>query len=142
MTLKLVNFALLIGFPISWFLPLAHAGLLPFFDLDSISVISGVLALWEKDILLAIVVALFAMVAPVLKTALLSAVQFRLVKPRALPLIEILGKLAMADVFLIAIYIMIAKGIGVGRIEVGWGLYVFTALVLISIAVTHMSKPK
>ncbi len=140
--LRFVNLALLILFPVSWFTPLARAGLLPFFNLDEISVISGVLSLWEKDVLLALLVAFFAMVAPVVKTLALAAVQFRLLKARALPLIEIIGKLAMADVFLIAIYVMMAKGIGVGRIEIGWGLYFFTALVLVSMAVTHMSKSR
>ena len=43
------------------------------------------------------------------------------------------GKLAMADVFLIALYITLTKGIGVGRIEVAWGLYLFTACIFASL---------
>jgi hypothetical protein len=39
----------------------------------------------------------------------------------------------MADIFLIALYIVIAKGVGVGRLETGWGLYLFTACVLLSL---------
>ncbi|MEO0990507.1 MAG: paraquat-inducible membrane protein A, partial [Pseudomonadota bacterium] len=42
--IKLLNLSLLILFPISWFAPLMRAGLLPFFDLDEISVISGLQA--------------------------------------------------------------------------------------------------
>ncbi len=140
--LKIANFALLIAFPISWFLPLTKAGLLPYFDLDDISIITGIQALWEEDKTLAILTALFAMVAPILKTAMLSALQFNLLKQRAMPLIEILGKLAMADVFLIALYIVIVKGVGIGRVETAWGLYVFTSLVLLSMAIAYLSKPK
>ena len=35
------------------------------------------------------------------------------------PAIAILGKLAMADIFLIALYVVLAKGVGVGRVEIG-----------------------
>jgi uncharacterized paraquat-inducible protein A len=60
-----------------------------------------------------------------------------------LPALEFLGKLAMADVFLIALYIVIVKGIGLARIEVAWGLYLFSACVLASIMVGYSTqKPK
>ena len=42
---------------------------------------------------------------------------------------------------LIAVYIVIVKGVGIGRVETEWGLYFFTALVMASIAVTHLTKP-
>ncbi|QHQ34833.1 paraquat-inducible protein A [Algicella marina] len=142
LTLKLANLALLIAFPVSWFLPLTKAGLLPYFDLDSISIVTGIQVLWEEDKALALLTALFAMVAPIMKTAMLSMVQFNLLKRRAMPLIEVTGKLAMADVFLIALYIVIVKGVGVGRVETAWGLYVFTALVLLSMLIAYLSKPR
>ena len=46
----------------------------------------------------------------------------------------------MADVFLIALYIVLAKGVGVGRVETAWGLYLFTFCVLASMLITHMTK--
>ncbi|MEM9268086.1 MAG: paraquat-inducible protein A, partial [Pseudomonadota bacterium] len=61
---------------------------------------------------------------------------------RALPVIEVLGKLAMADVFLIALYIVVTKGVGIGKVETAYGLYVFTALVLASMALAHLEKRK
>lgn len=140
MILKGLNLSLLILFPVSWFAPLAKAGLLPFFELDSVSIITGVQVLWEDDLILALLVAFFAMVAPILKTALLAGVHFNAVKPRALPALGILSKLAMTDVFLIAVYIMLAKGVGVGRVETAWGLWFFTGCVLLSIAVTHFTR--
>ena len=142
MPLKLANLALLVLFPVSWFLPLATARLLPLFGRDEISILSGVQSLWDSDRALAILVALFAMVAPLLKTLALSALQFNLIKPRALPVIEVLGKLAMADVFLIALYIVVTKGVGIGKVETAYGLYVFTALVLASMALAHLEKRK
>jgi uncharacterized paraquat-inducible protein A len=51
-----------------------------------------------------------------------------------------MGKLAMADVFLIALYITLSKGIGVGRIETAWGLYLFTGCVLASIAIGYLTE--
>ena len=137
--LRLANLALLVLFPIAWFAPLLRAGLLPFFDLDAISVVSGLQALWEKDVALALLVTVLAIFAPYLKTIGLALVQFDLASPRLLPALSLLGKLAMADIFLIAIYIVLAKGVGVGRVETGWGLYLFTLCVLASLAISHLT---
>src|SRR6056297_392312 len=129
--LRLANLALLILFPIAWFAPLMHAGLLPLFGLSEISVISGMQALWESDVALALLVTAFALFAPYLKTIGLALVHFDLLQDRTLPVLSWIGKLAMADVFLIALYIVVFKGVGVGRIETGWGLYLFTACILV-----------
>lgn len=141
MLLRLTNLALLVAFPVAWFAPLLKAGLLPFFELSEISVLSGLVALWEKDIFLAIIVTLFALIAPYGKTIGLALVHAGRSGPRMLKALGVLGKLAMADIFLIALYIVVAKGVGVGRLEVGWGLYLFTACVLVSLACTIMTKP-
>lgn len=138
--LKYANLSLLVLFPLAWFAPLLKAGLLPFFRLSEISVISGIQALWEKDIFLAIVVSLLALAAPLIKVIATALIQFGLASPRIKPVLIHLGRLAMADVFLIAIYIVVAKGVGVGRLETGWGLYLFTACVLASYAITIFDK--
>lgn len=138
--LRIANLMLLILFPVAWFAPLLRAGLLPFFDLDAISVMSGLRAIWDKDVLLALVVTFFAIVAPCLKTIGLALVQFGFAPARLLPVIGFFGRLAMADVFLIAIYIVLAKGVGVGRLETGWGLYLFTFCVLASLALSGIEK--
>lgn len=140
MWLKLVNLSLLILFPIAWMAPLLKAGLLPFFALSEISVLTGLQALWEKDIFLAVVVTFFALVAPYLKTIGLALIHFRMASHRLLPSITIMGKLAMADIFLIALYIVVAKGVGIGRLETGWGLYLFTACVVVSLFISFASK--
>lgn len=134
--LKLANLALLVLYPVAWFAPLMRAGLnLPLFGLSEISVISGLQSLWRSDVVLALVVTVFALFAPYLKTIGLALIHFGLLRRKVLPALDILGKLAMADVFLVALYITLIKGIGLGRIEVAWGLYLFTACILASILI-------
>lgn len=137
--LRLANLALLILFPVAWFAPILRAGLLPLFGLDTISVVSGLQSLWETDVPLALVVTFLALFAPYMKTIGLALVQFDLASMRLMPALHLLGKLAMADVFLIALYIVVAKGIGVGRLEVAWGLYLFTACILASLFLSHLA---
>jgi len=141
MPLKLANLSLLILFPIAWFAPLMRAGILPFFSLNEISIITGLQDLWGKDIFLALIVTFFALIAPIAKVAGTALIQFNKASPRIKPALGILGKLAMADVFLVALYIVVTKGVGVGRLETAWGLYLFTFCVLASYAIT-LSKPK
>lgn len=117
-----------------------RAGLLPLFSLNEISILTGLQSLWASDIFLALVVTLFALFAPYLKTIALALVHFGLLKPAALPALHILGKLAMADIFLIALYITLAKGIGVGRIEVAWGLYLFSACIFASLLISWRTE--
>ena len=135
--LRLANLSLIVLFPIAWFAPLMRAGLgLPLFSLDEISVISGLQSLWKSDVFLALLVTFFALFAPYLKTIGLGLVHFNLLSPKLLPTLHILGKLAMADIFLIALYITLSKGIGIGKIETAWGLYLFTACILASLAIS------
>lgn len=140
--LTIANLALIILFPVAWMAPLARAGLLPFFDLDEMSVLSAISVLWVEDLFLALVVIGLALVAPMLKTLALAAIHFGRIGPRSLTVVEILGKLAMADIFLIATYIVLAKGVGVGRVETAWGLYLFTFCVAASMLITHLTKAR
>lgn len=137
-----INLCLIVLYPVAWFAPLMRAGLLPVFGLSEISVISGLQALWETDVFLALLVTFFALFAPMLKTLGLALVQFKLLKPHAMPVLNILGKLAMADVFLIAVYVTVIKGLGMGRIEIAWGLYLFSACIIVSILLGIVEKKK
>ncbi|MBU2993772.1 paraquat-inducible protein A [Octadecabacter sp. 1_MG-2023] len=145
--LRIANLSLLILFPIAWFAPLLRAALLPIFGMDEISVISGLQSLWGSDVFLALIVTAFAIFAPYLKTIGLALVHFDLLKPQVLPVLGYLGKLAMADIFLIALYVVVVKGAGRVTVEGGWGLYLFTGCVLASILVSvltmrHIKKAK
>ncbi|MBR2657521.1 MAG: paraquat-inducible protein A [Loktanella sp.] len=137
--LVLANLSLLVLFPIAWFAPLLRAGLLPLFGLREISVISGLQSLWQSDVFLALVVTVLAIFVPYLKTIGLALVHFRLLDDRSLPVLAWLGKLAMADVFLIALYIVAFKSMGLGRVETAWGLYLFTACILASIMISGLT---
>jgi uncharacterized paraquat-inducible protein A len=134
--LKAANLALLVLYPFAWAAPLMRTGFLPLFSLDEISVLSGLQALWSSDIFLALIVTVFALFAPWLKTLGLALIQFGILDRSALAAVNILGKLAMADIFLIAVYITLAKGIGVGRIETAWGLYLFTSCIVASLLIS------
>ena len=136
----ILNLALLVLFPLSWGAPLVRAGLLPLFGLSEISVLSGIASLWQTDIALALMVALFALVAPMAKTLALALIHAGRAPATWLPALAWLGRLAMADVFLIALYITLAKGIGMGRIETAWGLYLFTGCILTSLFVSARTK--
>ncbi|MEM7746375.1 MAG: paraquat-inducible protein A [Paracoccaceae bacterium] len=143
MTLSLLrsaNMVLLILYPAAWLAPLATAGVLPWFSGNEITIIRGVSDLWAVDAALAALVALFAVVIPYLKTLAISAIHFGYLGRRALPLIETIGKLSMADVFLIALYIVVVKGVGIGSVQTAWGLWLFTACVLASIAIGWATK--
>ncbi len=138
--IKLLNLSLLILFPIAWFAPMANAGLLPWFGRTDISVITSLQSLWETDVFLAILLAFFAIIAPTAKTLLVGAIHMGWLGSNILEALGVLGKLAMADIFIIAMLIVLAKGIGVGKIETGWGIYLFTFCVLLSMLVTEMTK--
>ncbi len=136
---KLLNLALLVAFPIAWFAPLLRAGILPLFGLSEISVISGLQSLWSSDVFLALLVTFFALFAPYVKTIGLALMHFGLLSEKVKPALSLLGKLAMADIFLIAVYITVSKGIGVGRIETAWGLYLFTICIIIQLGLGLLS---
>lgn len=138
--MKYLNLSLLILFPVAWFAPLLRAGVnLPLFGLEEISVVSGLQALWETDVFLALLVTFFAIFAPILKVVGVALIQFGQMRRRMLPALNFLGKLAMADIFLIALYIVVLKGVGMARIETGWGLYLFTFCVVASILVSFLT---
>ncbi len=138
--IRYANLALLILYPVAWYAPLVRAGLLPLFSLSEISVLTGLQSLWASDIFLALIVTAFALFAPYLKTIGLGLLHFGFLSPRALPALHLLGKLAMADIFLIALYITLSRGIGVGRIETAWGLYLFSGCILASLWISWRTE--
>ncbi len=142
MLLRYANLALLVLYPVAWFAPLLRAGFLPLFSLSEISVISGLQSLWQSDVALALLVTFLAIFAPYVKTIGLALIHFGLLRRRVLPALALLGRLAMADVFLVAIYIVVIKGVGIGKIETAWGLYLFTGCVLASITISTLTKKR
>lgn len=138
----LVNLTLLIAFPVAWAAPLLRAGVLPIFGMSEISILSGIASLWDTDPALAGLVAVLALVAPYLKILTLIGIQFGYVTARALPVVKLMGRLAMADVFLIALYIVVVKGAGLARVETAWGLWLFTICVGVSLMTTWITPQR
>jgi paraquat-inducible protein A len=137
-----LNMLLLILYPVSWLAPLARAGFLPYFSGTEITILGGVRDLWKSAPALAILVAAFAIAIPYGKALCLAAIHYGHLGSRALPLIEVIGKLSMADVFLIALYIVLVKGVGIGHVTSAWGLWMFTGCVLASIWIGFETKRK
>jgi paraquat-inducible protein A len=134
--LKLANLALLVLFPVAWFAPLMTVQLWRWGAEREVSVITGLQALWGEDVVLALLVTFLAVFAPVIKVVGLALVHFSLLSPRLMGALYVTGKLAMADVFLIAVWIVAFRGLGIGTISLDWGLYLFTGCVLASLALS------
>ncbi len=138
--IRFLNLSLLVLFPIAWFAPLLRAALLPLFGMSEISVISGLQSLWETDVYLALLVTFLAIFAPYMKTLGLALTQFGLLDKRAKPALVLLGRLAMADVFLIALYVVVVKGVGLATVETAWGLYLFSGCVIASVLMSMLRQ--
>lgn len=110
--LRIANLSLLVLFPLSWFAPLLRTGLMrprnipwtdwTLFELDIVTILSGLQALWGSSPGLALIVTAAAIFFPMLKTIGIALVQFDLLAPRVAPVLSWLGKFAMADIFLLS----------------------------------------
>lgn len=116
--------------------PLMRAAILPIFGMQEISILSGLAELWRSDIWLAAIVTLFAIIAPYAKLVALLVQDMGKLHPSMAPALHLASKLAMADIFLIALYIVLAKGAGHVTVQTAWGLYLFTGCVLGSLALS------
>ncbi len=138
--LLLANLALLVLFPVSWFAPVLRAGLVTWFGLGEISILSSLQTLWESDPALALLVTFLALFAPMAKTLGLALLHVGWLDRRALPALHLLGRLAMADMFLVALYVVVVKDAGRVTVETAWGLWLFSGSVLLSLLVAHATE--
>jgi len=142
--LMISNMALLVLFPVAWFAPLMKSGILPFLSLKENSIMSALQGIWSHDIYLALLMTFLAIFAPYVKLIGVALIHFGLLSPRLLGTLTFIGRMAMADVFLIAIYIVLYTGITVagvsGRVETDWGLYLFSGCVVASLLISILSK--
>ena len=133
----LANVATVLALPIIWFLPLLRSSAFLFIK-SEISIVSGAMELYESDFFLFLVILVFAMIMPMVKSMLYVWIWFGNISEHRgmLWLGSAAAKLSMTDVFLLALAIIGAKGFGVGSIEVLSGLYVFAAVVIGSNAIS------
>jgi paraquat-inducible protein A len=126
--LAMVLFAL----PFTWQLPLFRTELLVFIE-NEVTVVGAVQTLVTTDLLLCAIVILFGMVFPFMKLLTLLYTWFVLPPTRAQLWINAIGKVSkfsMLDVMLIAITIVGLKGVGLGKVEIEYGLYAYAVVVL------------
>jgi paraquat-inducible protein A len=125
--------SLLFGFGV--FFPFFHVTKLWVFD-DAISVVSGIMTLFEEgEYFLFVVLSLFTLVFPMGKLALLAMIwaerKHALERVRRFHRwVDQLGKWSMLDVFVVAVLIVAMKSSSVANLEIGIGLYLFTASVI------------
>lgn len=125
----------LLSVPLTWWLPLFVARV-PFLWRQDVSIASGLGELWRLDLTLWAAVLLFSVLTPLAKGAALVWVWYRVPVERARRLLDrlaVLSKLAMTEVFLLAVVLVGLKGVGIGTVEVRWGLHLFIAVVLLSL---------
>lgn len=123
---------LLAALPVSWHLPLFRTELLVFLEND-VTLLGAVRSLAEADIFLCAVVVLFGMAIPVLKLSALLYAWIALPRARASAWIRTISKLSkfsMLDIMLIAVVVVGLKGIGMGKVTVEYGLYVYAGVVI------------
>ena len=103
---------------------------------DAISVVGGIATLFQEgEYFLFVVLTLFTLVFPVMKLGLLGAIWRRRRRgdealQRLHARVEQLGKWSMLDVFVVAILVVAMKSAGVADLQIGVGLYLFTASVV------------
>ena len=129
----IANAATVLILPVTWFLPLLKSSAFLFIK-SEISIVSGAMELYESDIFLFLVIVVFAMIMPLVKSMLYVWIWFGNISEHMgmLWLGAAAAKLSMTDVFLLALAIIGVKGLGVGSIEALAGLYVFAAVVIVS----------
>lgn len=127
--------ALAVAFPVAWFAPLMTVRVRFAFwsEGTQLSIVSTLQAVWGEDAVLGLLMTFAAVVAPAVKVLGTALVLMRLLSPRAQGVLWHVGRLAMADVFLIAVYVALYRGISGGTLAFGWGLWLFTGCVLASL---------
>lgn len=125
-------------FATSWFAPLMVVQIKYAFWMagTQISLISTLQGLWASDPILALVLSFLTLMAPMVKLLGTGLIAAGLLDPKTKGLLWVLGKLAMADVLLIVLYIAIFKGLDGGTITTQWGLWLYTGAVLASLALS------
>jgi paraquat-inducible protein A len=134
----IVTALLALAFPVAWAAPLMTVKVrLAFWTSGTdISLLSTLQALAADDPALALVLGFLAIVAPMIKLAGAALILLGWLSPRAEAVLWTLGRLAMADVFLIVVYIALFKGLDGGTITPQWGLWAYTGAVLGSLGLS------
>ena len=101
------------------------------------TLITGAQGLWEKgEYFLASILLAFSGVVPVIKLLLLGALLILPMRPRArarlVDIVDAVGRWSMLDVFVVALFIVLAKSTFIATAEPATGLYLFCAAIVLS----------
>lgn len=99
-----------------------------FFFKDQYSILETIQALWRtEEIVLAALIFLFSIITPLLKMIVTALISWRVVVPGpgTAQVLESLGKWSLADVFIVAIAIVIWSTSGVGTAASQTGIWLF-----------------
>ena len=135
---RMIGPALLLNlllFPIVLFVPLLTTRFY-FLSYNDLVLARAAVDLFSTDKFLFVIVFVFGIFIPGLKM-LVSALcwyHFTLEVTRRLSQsLVLLSKLSMLDVLLLAVFIVGFKGVGIGAVEIQFGIYLYSLLVLISL---------
>ncbi len=108
---------------------------------DDYTLVTGAKGLWEKDErLLAAVLLTFSGVFPVIKLLLLGVLlTFPMgarVRARMIDITDAVGRWSMLDVFVVALFIVLARSALIAKAEPAPGLFVFCAAIVLSMVLS------
>jgi paraquat-inducible protein A len=129
---------ILLSFPVVLLVPLLKTRV-AFVLRDEITLARIAVELYSSDKFLFFVVFFFGIVTPAFKMTMSLAVWYVVDVSRSdvwMRRLNFLSKLSMLDIMLFAIFIVAIKGIGLGRVELRYGFYLYSGLVLSSFALS------
>lgn len=116
-------------FPLGITLPVLETSRFIFFS-DQYSILETIQGLWANgETALAVLVAAFSILTPILKILISGLVHFQILSPHpsTVRILEHLGKWSFADVLIVALIIVIWSSSGIGQAASLPGLWVFAA---------------
>jgi paraquat-inducible protein A len=125
-------------FPVTLVVPILSTRI-PLLSYNEIVLARVAYDLFRTDKVLFVIVVVFGIIVPWCKSVLSCFFWYFLSSPahaRYFDLLALLGKLSMLDIMLLAIFIVAFKGLGIGHVEIRYGLYVYVSIVLVSFFVS------
>lgn len=113
-------------------------------EATNLSIIGGIQILYaDGKYFLSIILFIFSVIFPLWKLSILwqniLVVRAGGLVTRSLKTIEKLGKFSMLDIFVIAILVMVLKGLPGGtEIQIGWGVFSFATSILLSLPLPQL----
>lgn len=138
-----ISLLILASLPIIFFVPLLTTRFWFFMRAD-ITLAHAITDLFRIDKFLFTIVVVFGLVFPFLKAIMSTLCWYYFDISRTERYLEVLSymaKLSMLDVMLLAFFVVAFKGLGIGTVEVKYGLYVYASLILTSLLLNLAMGP-